>query len=128
MISGELALLFCGIALAISMGVAVATLIVLNNSIEKKADHEKNLLTALESLTKLAAAKDVQAYQALQAGTTFQKAPELEVIEPMDDESVARRMMGLYSERGIDPALALSGDEDPLEDFGGTSAFFGAKE
>jgi hypothetical protein len=127
MISGGLALVFCGIALAASMGVAFGALIVLNRMSEQVQETKLVQLKLIGSLVKLAASKDVQAYQALEAVADPQQYAYA-VHEPMDDESVARRMMDMYSERGIDPSLALSPDSDPLEDFGGTSAVFGAKE
>lgn len=128
MISGGLVLLFSGIALAGLMAVAIGALVVLNGSMERGADQKIQMLEAIERLTKLAAAKDIAAFQALEAPKQSQNPIAYAVPEPMDDESVARRMMDLYSERGLDPSLALSPDSDPLEDFGGTSAVFGAKE
>lgn len=127
MISGGLVLLFCGIALAGSMAVAIGALIVLNSAMERGADHKDKMLESIESMTKLAAAKDVQSYQALEVASHPQQYAYA-MHEPMDDQSVAQRMMDAYSERGHDPSLALSEDSDPLADFGGTSAVFGAKE
>lgn len=127
MSSDGLLLLFFSIALATAMVVAIGALIVLNNAVEKSSEAKESLLETIESLTKLAAAKDVAAFQALEAPSQSQPMAYA-VHEPMDDESVAHRMMQMYSDRGLDPSLALSPDSDPLEDFGGTSAVFGAKE
>lgn len=79
-----------------------------------------------ETLSKLAASKDVSAFHALQA--PINKEVGFAVHEPMDDESMARRMMAHYAERGIDPSLAIAPDIDVLEEFGGTDALFGRSE
>jgi len=77
---------------------------------------------ALLNLTKLAASKDLATYTGLEvANPTVPMAVSNQM--PLDDESMARLMMAQYTERGIDPSLALSVDSDPLEDFGDTSAF-----
>jgi hypothetical protein len=76
----------------------------------------------IESLTKLAAAKDIGAYAALEAGQQSLGSVEMPYV-PLDDESVALMLAQRYSDRGIDPNFALSPDSDPLEDFGGPEAF-----
>jgi hypothetical protein len=76
----------------------------------------------IESLTKLAAAKDIGAYSALEAGQHSVGSVHMPYT-PMDDESVARMLAQRYSEQGIDPNFALSPDSDPLEEFGGREAF-----
>lgn len=76
----------------------------------------------VERLTKLAASKDVAAFHALQVSGDETGIP---MPVPMDDASLASRMMGIYDERGIDPSLALSPDSDPLEEFGGRDVLFG---
>lgn len=128
MISDMLVLLFFGIALAACLTVALTALKVLSQSAQRSSQDAEQKLKVIESLTKLAAAKDVSAFQALEATSSGQPIPYHMAAEPMDDESVARRMMSLYADRGIDPSLALSSDLDPLEDFGGTSALFGKSE
>jgi hypothetical protein len=75
----------------------------------------------IESLTKLAASKDVAAFHALEVN---QMPNPVMPFAPMDDESVAREMMQRYAKQGIDPNFALSPDSDPLEEFGGREALF----
>lgn len=125
MISGGLVLLFCGIVIAAFLATAVGALLLLLRVVKSSSQSMSQQLKMIESLTKLAASKDISAFQALEATSSGQPIPYHMAAEPMDDESVARRMMSLYADRGIDPSLALSSDLDPLEDFGGTDALFG---
>lgn len=76
----------------------------------------------IESLTKLAAAKDIAAYTALESGHAVIPTPGIEHVA-LDDESVARMLAQQYAKQGIDPNFALSPDSDPLEEFGGREAF-----
>lgn len=77
----------------------------------------------IESLTKLAASKDIAAFHSLEAASG--QMPNVKMpYTPMDDESVARTLMERYAEQGIDPNFALAPDSDPLEDFGGKSALY----
>lgn len=76
----------------------------------------------IESLTKLAASKDIAAFHALEA--TSSEMPNVTMPHvAMDDESVARALMERYAMQGIDPNFALSPDSDPLEEFGGRETF-----
>lgn len=115
---------FFVIVLAMMLVVTLVALAILNKVAQRVSQSEAEKTKLIESLTKLAAAKDVAAFHALEAPIN---AP-VYTNEPMDDESVARRMMDMYSDRGIDPSLALSPDSDPLEDFGGTNALFGKSD
>lgn len=89
--------------------------------LQSLAEANREQRQAIESLTKLAAAKDVAAFHALEAHSM--PNPEMPYIA-MDDESVARGLMERYAKQGIDPNFALSPDSDPLEEFGGKDVLY----
>lgn len=114
--------LFSAIALTMMTGVTLFALSLLKRVIQNQKELIQSQRSDLLSLTKLAAAKDIGAYSALEAGAMAVNQVEMPYT-PMDDESVARALAEQYAKRGISPELALSQDSDPLEDFGGIGAF-----
>lgn len=115
--------LFFVIALTMMTVVTLFVLSLLKRVLQNQKELLQSQRSDLLSLTKLAAARDIGAYSALEAGALAVN----EVPTPylaLDDESVARALAKQYSDRGISPELALSQDSDPLEDFGGAKAFF----
>lgn len=111
--------LCCVIAGALTVLGALTVMHFLMQGILKQSARQSQLI---ESLTKLAAAKDIGSYAALEAGRQSVSSIEMDHLA-LDDESVALMLAQRYSERGIDPNFALSPDSDPLEDFGGAEAF-----
>jgi hypothetical protein len=114
--------LFFVIALTMMMVVTLFALKLIQMVLRSQKELLESQRSDLLSLTKLAAAKDIGAYSALEAGALAVNQVEMPYT-PMDDESVARALAEQYAKRGISPELALSQDSDPLEDFGGMKAF-----
>ncbi len=109
-------------ALTTMMVVTLFVLSLLKMTLQGQKELLQSQRSDLLSLTKLAAARDIGSYAALEAGS--QSVSEVQMpYFPLDDESVARALAKQYADRGIDPGLALSIDSEPLEDFGGTKAF-----
>ena len=76
----------------------------------------------IQTLTNLAASKDISAFAALEAGSQSVTAVQMPYV-PQDDESVARHLAEQYAKHGLDPNMATTDDSDPLADFGGKEAF-----
>ena len=112
--------LCCVIVIALTMGF-LAILLLFRHLFQSLAEANQEQRKTIESLTKLAASKDVAAFHALEAHSM--PNPEMPYVA-MDDESVARGLMERYAKQGIDPNFALSPDSDPLEEFGGRDALF----
>lgn len=75
----------------------------------------------IQTLTNLAASKDLATYSHLQNLTQPPSLMTTETI-PLDDQSVAIRLAEQYRSAGLDPNYAFNND-DPLSDFGGTDQF-----
>lgn len=115
-------LVLCCVVVCAMTAVVLGVLYLFHRMFQSLAAVNQEQRKSIESLTKLAAAKDVAAFHALEA--TSIEMPNLGVPHvALDDESIARAMMQRYAEQGIDPNFALSPDSDPLEEFGGRDAF-----
>lgn len=76
----------------------------------------------IQTLTNLAASKDLAAFTSLET----QSRSDFEPIEymPLDDASVVERMREQYTNHGLNPEAAVN-REDPFEEFGGFGNLLG---
>jgi len=111
--------LFCAIAGVI---VILSMLTVIALMSHNLMDQSSIQMKMIQTLTNLAASKDISAFAALEAGSQSVTAVQMPYV-PQDDESVARHLAEQYAKHGLDPNMATTDDSDPLADFGGKEAF-----
>lgn len=77
-------------------------------------------LKALETTTNLAASKNLETFQRLQATTNQMSLPESpEPVSPLNDEAAARALAERYNAMGLDPNLAYAKEDvDWRSEFG----------
>lgn len=105
-----------GIALALILVLAIGLrqfLKLMSKTLEILSQSQNRHMQANQTLTNLILSKDPMTFQQIQATTNSQQAANpAELVNPLDDESVARLLAAEYEARGIDPTRAFAQDDD----------------
>lgn len=86
-------------------------------------------LKSLETATNLAASKNLETFQRLQATTNLNQNPlnpsgDVEILHPLNDEAIAHQIAENLKAQGMDPNRAYANTDDEwIADFGGPDAF-----
>lgn len=108
-------------------GIVLALILVLGFlmwSFQKQNSSNLSLLSSLTSrqisqnqtLTNLLLSKDPMTFQQIQTVTSSQpQHPEVEAVNPLDDESVANLLAERYRAHGLDPSAAYAYEDDSVD-------------